>query len=1513
MNQLNQKNLTQQRGDLYPLTHPQKRVWYLEKLYPDTSLYNIGGISKATCLLDLELLEEALNLFIQRHDGLRLRFCELNGEARQYIGAFQKVKLDFIDFSSAKDPELELNKWATAEMRKAFKLIDSSLYYFCIFKLNNQHSGFLGKFHHLIADGWSINILCAQVYEFYEKLLKGEPIEDDAEYSYLEYLQQEQKYLNSERCIKNRTFWMEKFQELPEPIFKDNIASIAGNRITYLLDKDVSFKIKEFVTQNKTSLNIFFIALVLIYLRKISQLSDLVIGTPVLNRSGEKEKKIFGMFTSTMPFRFDCDDNSTVSCLIEKISEELRRFYFNQKYPYDLLAQDLELKKKGYDNLFEVAVNYYNTKINTKTDRYIVETEEFYNGNQFYLLQLVIKDWAHQGNLSVEIDYKINVFTESQIELMFQCLLNLIKQIINDSSLRVRDLILLPADIRKKQLYQFNSSANDYPTQKTIYQLFEEQVLKSPNQVAVSFGKENLTYQELNHRSNQLARSLRNKGVTRDGIVGLMVTHSLETVIGILGIIKAGGAYLPIDPEYPADRIEYMLNDSECKILLTNCILDSQMNFKGEIIRLDDPGLFMGDGSNLEPINKPEDLVYIIYTSGSTGKPKGVMIEHRGLVNYIWWAKKVYVKDEQDAFALYSSLSFDLTVTSIFTPLIGGNRIVVYRDDGPEYVLFKIMRDKEVSIIKLTPSHLSLLLDLDNTASSVKRFIVGGEDLKTNLAAKIHRSFNGDIEIYNEYGPTETVVGCMIHKFDYANDTQTSVPIGIPADNVQIYILDQNLDPLPEGSIGELYISGDGVARGYLNRPDLTEERFLENPYLQGRRMYKTGDLARFLSNGKIEYVGRADQQVKIHGYRIELGEIEKHLLEHHLVNKAIVIDRQNPSNDPYLCAYIEVSQAAEPSQIIPQLKEYLLKSLPGYMVPMHFVLVDEIPLTKNGKVNRSLLPEPKFEDLAKEEYRLPATPEETELLKIVREILGTEEIGMGSNFFHLGGDSIKAIQIAAKLNDIGLKIKVRDILSHPVITEMATCLERETDLVDQSPCAGSFKPTPIYAWFFAQQFREENHYNQSVVMDWKEDLTPGQLRLIMETLIKHHDSLRLNYNRNTGELFYNNAYLGQTDIVQSYDLTMLSPDEQDQKLRQLSEGLKSGFDIEKGLLIKAGLFNLGNRGKRVLLTAHHLVVDGVSWRILLEDIQRLYDQIKKGQELTLALKTHSLQEWSSCLSEQGTSIAIKERAYWDRISGIDFSFPVNPRPTTLKMEADLLKDCGKKVYQLSSEETRPLIHQSSGSTGAGLYELLITALVLTIRDFTGVNEVPLELEGHGREEIFENIDLTRTVGWFTSIYPALFRLAESEISQQIESIQEQLALIPHHGIGYGILQCYQGLKPSGNQKYIRFNYLGVFDGTSGNNYFSCRYEEPESDSGRFNHLTALIDINAMINNGQLLVTLTYGKDRLDETAINDFIHQFDLHLHEIITFMNNAPNELDKNDFEMVKLSRDDMNSLFV
>lgn len=1490
---------------LYHLTHPQKRIRYVERIYPNTSLYNIGGPIRIKGVIDFTLLEESINLLIKRNEGLRLRFLEQNGDIFQYVSEYEKLKLDFFDFSVYEESEAEFEKWVEKEARKPFQLENEKLFYFALFKISENDNGYLAKFHHIISDGWSINIMTEQICDCYLKLLNGEEIFCDSGHSYIEYIEHEKEYLTSCRFLKNKSFWNEKFRALPETLLDKSSDFLEGKRKTYDLAPDKSLMIKEFVAVNKCSLNTFFVTLYLIYLHKITQQDDIVIGTPVSNRSGKKEKSIFGMFTSTMPFRFIIDDGSTVLETISKVNKGLMECYYNQKYPYDLLVQDLELKKKGYDNLFNVCVNYYNTTLNTELNGLRIENVEFYNGNQVYSLQLVIKDWSDSRSLTLDFDYKVNDYTDGQIDDIFTRLTILMTHIINNPYSKVRDIGLLFENEKRKLLYEFNDSKEDYPKNKTIYQLFEEQVEKTPDKAAISFGDKELTYKQLNEKANQLARYLVEKGVQKETIVGLLTIHSIETVIGILGILKAGGAYLPIDADYPKERISYILKDSGTGILLANLGLSNDIDFVGEVINLDSPDIYAGIASNLKVASMTEDIVYVIYTSGSTGKPKGTMIEHQGLVNYICWAKKMYIKDEDEVFPLYSSLAFDLTVTSIFTPLISGSKIIVYRDDEDEYVLFRILKENKATIVKLTPAHLSLFKNMNNRNSSIRRFIVGGEDLKVNLARCIHESFGGSIEIFNEYGPTETVVGCMLHKYDYCNDIRGAVPIGIPAHNVQVYILDRNLNPVPTNTVGEIYISGDGVAKGYLNKPELTKEKFISNPFIKGQRMYKSGDLARFLSGGKIEYLGRSDHQVKIRGYRIELGEIEKYLLEYEKIKDAVVVDFEDKEKCKYLCAFIIKKSDVSANE----LKDYLLKYLPGYMIPLYFIEIDEIPLTSNGKVNREMLPEPKPENGKASEFSGYRSDKEEELVNVICEVLNIEKATSKQNFYHIGGDSIKAIQVASKMNDGGFKLKAKDILSHPVIEEMALCIrENESRVAIRELCEGSIKPTPIVSWFFAQDFANHNHYNQSVLLELKQDIKAKTFQKIIKVLVDYHDSLKINYDRQTKELYYNNEHLTRPFNVEEYDLSSFPYQEQVIKMRLIGENLKASFDIENGIMIKACLFDLGQNGKRLLLTAHHLVIDGMSWRIILDDIYAMLIQEGNGQGIKLPAKTSSYKDWALKLSEYSKNEVLRESNKWTLYEDHGYRIPYD-----FDLGDDFMENCTTIYEEIAEDVTEQLFLSANSAYGTETNELLITSLALAVRDFTKEDEIIIELEGHGRGEIFDDIDISRTVGWFTCIYPVCLKLSGDEIGTGIKSVKEQLRMVNKNSIDFGVLKYISKIIKNDNKRQIKFNNLGDFSKQSNNELFAIANENSGLDCSKNNHMTCEIDIAAIMMDKKLKLSIMYSRRKFKDTTMVDLLNSIVFWLKEVIVHCESKERaEFTPSDFDTAKISQNELDNLF-
>ncbi|UNK15980.1 amino acid adenylation domain-containing protein [Paenibacillus sp. N3/727] len=1492
-----------------PLIHPQKRIWYMERILPGTSIANIGGPVRIKGTVDFGLLEQAIHAFIRRHEGLRIQLAECDGDALQRVRDYEEQSLDFFDFSGESDPEAAFWSWVDVEARKPIPLVGSRLYYFAMFRLSAEDNGYLVKSHHIISDGWSNQLTTSQIAEFYTKLLHGESINTAPEPpSYFEYVQEEKTYLTSPRFSKSKQYWHDKFKMIPEGVTQASVSSTEGRRYTLQLNVALSQRIQSWANEAGISLNTFFVLAYLIYTYKTTQQRDLVVGTPVLNRSGKKEKSMYGMFTSTMPFRYELDTEATTRDTLRAVQKGLMECYFHQRYPYDLLAQELELKKKGYDQLFHTSINYYNTKLQTSLNGIPIENVEFYSGHQLYELQIVIKHWSADGGLTLDYDYRLDTYQAEQIEELSRRMLLVIEQMLDKPQAAIKSITLLTAAEQHRELYDFNQTNVSYPKDQTVLQLFEEQARLNSESTAIVYEQEQWTYRQLNEQANRLAHFLIQKGTTRESIVGLWMQHSIEAVVAILGVMKAGGTYLPIDPAYPEERIRYMLEDSGAQLVMTNLSDAGLMEYPGEIIAYSDLSLDGLDSSNVNHVHEPRDLAYIIYTSGSTGRPKGAMIEHRGLTNYIWWAKKVYVRDSIPTFPLYSSLAFDLTVTSIFTPLICGGRIIVYRDNGDEFILYRIMRDNASTIVKLTPAHLALLKERDNSRSSVGRFIVGGEDLKTSLAKEITDSFGGAIEIYNEYGPTETVVGCMIHLYNPLEDKRVSVPIGIPADNVMLYILDQDQNPVMPGAIGELYITGDGVAKGYLHRKELTQERFLYNPFVPGTRMYRTGDLVKRLADGKIEYIGRVDHQVKIRGYRIETGEIEKAITQHEAISDTVVIDRENDRLGKYLCAYIVKHANIE----VRDLKQHLSLTLPAYMVPAAFVELDDIPLTINGKVNRALLPEPDFTLMQENGHAAARSRNESDLIEVIIGVLQLERVGIYDHFYDLGGDSIKAIQVSSRMNRFGYSLKVRDILENPIIEQMALRLEpvKHVNTYSQERSEGKVAPWAIISWFFEQQLEQPEYYHQSVLLELKADVDADIVRTILLRLVEHHDGLRLQVNINTQELVYHNL-ADRMMLFQSISLAEVDDHTQIVRMAEISETFKSQFHLRDTILIGCCLFDLGRNGKRLLITAHHLVIDGVSWRILLEDMAESLSSYVRGEEYLLPSKTASLKMWSDALSRY--SVTEQEQQYWE-----DSVAAIRPIPTDHSDDAALMSSSNTQEHVFTPEETGSLIYECHQAYGTKPLDLLIAALTHAICERFQLEEMVIELESHGREPL-EELDLSRTIGWFTSMYPVKLThpalgADASVLAALIKGVKEQIRSVPAQGIGFGILHSNAKLSLNYDARtLIRFNYLGDFDGVWDNPWFALAQESSGLDTSRHHELTCLLDIQAMVVNQSLRFSITYSNNRFNDETIARLM---DTYREALMVILNhcagNQVREYTPSDFETTKLSQEDLDSLF-
>ncbi|HYG60440.1 MAG TPA: amino acid adenylation domain-containing protein, partial [Symbiobacteriaceae bacterium] len=791
-------------------------------------------------------------------------------------------------------------------------------------------------------------------------------------------------------------------------------------------------------------------------------------------------------------------------------------------------------------------------------------------------------------------------------------------------------------------LETWNATAADYPRDRCLHELVAEQAARTPDAVAVACGGKSLTYRELNRRANRLARLLRSRGVGPDVLVAVCAERSVELVVGLLAVLKAGGAYLPVDPAYPAERVAFMLEDAGVTALLTQrSLLEHLPETDARLLCLDGNWETMAADDadhSFDPAATPDSLAYVIYTSGSTGRPKGAMIDHRGLVNYLWWAVSAYQAAGGEGAPVHSSVSFDLTVTSLWSPLLVGRRVeLVPEAAGIEGLTAALQAPGGFSLLKITPAHLELIrtqLPPGQAAASTRALVIGGEALLPESLAYWRENAPGT-GIINEYGPTETVVGCCVYWVKPGEALGASVPIGRPIANTRLYILDRHMQPVPVGVSGELYIGGDGVCRGYLNRPELTAERFIPSPFVPGDRLYKTGDLCRYLPDGNIDFLGRIDHQVKIRGYRIELGEIESALTRHPAVETGVVLVREE-CGGKRLVAYA-VPRAGS-GLTAAALREALKAGLPEYMVPSAFVLMDALPLTPNGKVDRAALPAPDAAD-PEGEYCAPRTPAEAKLAAIWAEVLGVGQVSVLDNFFELGGDSILSIQVVARAAQVGLKLSPQHLFQHPTVAELAAVATEEAAGAGEGPVAGPVALTPIQRWFLDAAPAEPHHFNQAVLLELKRPLAPDALRAALGALINRHDALRLRFRQTEAGWVQEVAPQGEAPPVAWIDLARLPEAARAGALETAAAELQAGLDLAAGPLVKAALFDLGpGQPGRLLLAIHHLAVDGVSWRILLEELEMAL----AGS--ALPPQTTAFSRWAGGL---GQSTAEDERAFW--------------------------------------------------------------------------------------------------------------------------------------------------------------------------------------------------------------------------------------------------------------------------
>ncbi len=1478
----------------HDLTHPQKRIWYTQELYHSPIPFNVGGSVILNTSADFDILKKAILKTISLHDAIRIRIALNEGMPYQYIAPYNPIDIGLVDFSNEEDPWQSHAEWVTHIAGQPFELINHPLFFFSLIQIDQGHTGFFLKFHHIIIDGWSIEIITNNIRDYY--LAETKNGEHPAQTpTFFEYIEEERTYKSSRRFSIDQDFWNSAFRHLPEPIELGKSVSMTGKRKTFTFNSSVCAEIKKFCINNNVSLPTFLCSAYVLMLARFYQKTDIVVGIPVLNRSS-KYKQTVGMFVSTVPLKVTIDNETTVGEFIELVSKETKKCLLHQKYPYDLLVQDISLRKQGREGLFEFSFNFYNTKIASDYNGITIRNEEFHCGEQIYALQLMVKQWDSDESISINFDYKTFQFNENTIKSFYDCYETLITQFLLKTSDKIKNIEIVSDKVKKFLLTDFNETTSDYPLGKTVIDLIEEQVNIKPESIALSYNNIKITYRELWSKVNDFAGVIKNHCLPAQSIVAIMGENTPELIISILSVLKSGHTFLPIDMEYPADRKKYMLEQANVSLVITDYPTTIKDYYSGDIIDLSEPLLVPKNEKTATTLSS-HDIAYIIYTSGTTGKPKGVMVSNKNLTNYLCWAKELYVKNENDVFAFYTSIAFDLTMTSIFIPLISGIECRIFRRDTSEYVLYSIVRENRATIIKLTPSHLHLIKHLKHSNKSLRTFIVGGENLKSNLASSIYHSFN-QADIFNEYGPTETTVGCMYHRYNPSIDINPSVYIGKPAANVQLYILNSNHQLMPLESKGELYISGEGVAQGYLKNKIATNGSFMINPFEPEKTMYKTGDLVRMSSNGNIMYIGRNDQQVKIQGYRIEIEEIEHCLLEHDAISDVAVKIETTKGGTELFAFAVARKQVTEWA-----LKEHLKKFLPVYMIPSAIVFLNKMPVNQNGKVDRGLLTISIYREDSSNKAKLPSQKIESLVIAAIEQVLQNKNIDLDSNFLSIGGDSVKAIQVSHKLNHLGLEVNAIDILDQPRISDIIACVKVSNNENSHEMPYGEIKPVPIIQWLLNSKHLNPNYYLQSVLLNIPVDYDLELIQWAFQRLIKHHDALRLNID-NSGTLFYNNTLTGEKININAYDLSHSFNIEKDIKI--ISETIKKSVKVEDNLPFSVGLIKTSETTRCLLIAIHHIAIDAVSWRILLEDFLKLTTSIKQNPEAQLPRKKASYQQWATKLHEHATEFVKNQKKYWFEANETTIIKPTAPNQGPCKQG-----ECLVKQLELSEELTNGIFnicHQAYNTRNDELFKI---AFALTLSHFHKTEQVVFMVEGHGRDAFLNDIDVSSTIGWFTALYPLKLEILHSlDIKSQIRQLKDSIRNVPNGGIGYGIMRFGLNELKRDSMDYL-YNYLGNIEGIFNIN-FSKSMHDTGADIDPENSFPFIMEMNSYIENKTAKVTFKFNPTFFNDVIIVQFLNQLEHTLRNIYNHCSMVDRtDYTPSDFKSINISQEELDYL--
>ncbi|MFH7014634.1 amino acid adenylation domain-containing protein [Flavobacterium sp. FlaQc-47] len=1491
-----------------PLSYAQERLWFIDKL-KGSEHYHVPTLLNLKGDLNINYLSQALKTIIERHEALRTIYVEKDGIAYQELQSSDRWELNI--YSSVEDYESFIAK----EVNKPFDLAKDYMLRATIIKLSEEEHVLLLVRHHIATDGWSSSIIVKEFKELYASYKSGtEAILPSLSFQYTDYAVWQRSEVSGDYLSEKLDYWQNKLSgvapsALPTDYPRPVVQSSRGSHVAFRLDSDRSEALRTYAKEEGVTLFMLLLSVYKVLLYRYSGQSDICIGTTVSNRPQQELESMIGFFVNTLALRSDLSGNPSFSDVLKSVKQTTLEAYDHIAVPFEKVVDRVEnTRDKSRSSLFQVLFvlnNNPDAKIAAFSNITIESVAMDYDISKFDLT--IFAEDSPEG-IQFSFNYCSDLFSSSTIASLRSHYENLLDTILVDSASSIGNLAMLSKAEEESLITDYNTPGYTLSGEGTVLSLFESQVSKNPDAIAFVYNDSRMTYKELDEASTKLAYYYQQTyDLVPEDLIGIMMDTSNWSLLGIVSILKSGAGYVPIDPSLPKERQQYMLEEAKVKcLLIESSSLFDVIEFSVPVFSIDiqyaDVNAIPQDVT-FSTLATPDTTAYVVYTSGTTGQPKGVQISHGNLVDYYEGLDAKIAISDNKSFGLMSSLSADLGNTVLYGSLLSGGSLHLFNKetlmDGVK--LQSYFNTHSIDCIKIVPSHWQALR-IDNELLLPKRTIIFGGDVLPISYIKAITAQDSNVTIVNHYGPTESTVGKLLHKvnpdFDYV-----TIPVGNLFSNSEAYIVSADMSLSPLGVPGELLLGGSGISKGYLNREDLTKEKFITNPFAAGKSqiLYRTGDLVRRNSLGEIEFLGRVDDQVKIRGYRVELKEISRVIQGYCGIIQSEVLFKEDSTGVKRLVSYLVAEECYSESD----LKNYLSGLVPDYMIPQAYVVLEQMPLTSNGKIDRKALPDPEVNN--EREYVAPGTKTEEALVAIWENLLSVEQIGVTDNFFELGGDSIIVIQVVSRAKKKGYQIQVQDLFDYQTIAELAVAVEKNSEKLntaEQGLLEGEVPLSPIQHWFFEREDESLSHFNQAVLLSVDKEITKEKLEKTVDLIAKRHDSLRFRYTKEVAgkQVEWKQFYGESTNLYRTE--TIEEGEDIAAAITAICVKYQEYFDIEKGDLTRFVLIETPDSEEynRFFMVSHHLAVDGVSWRFIIDDLETLLTDENVDETLYLANKNNSFRDWINKLKNFAETEEIESQLeYWQQIN-----FEYTPLPTDFDTNKPTRETKRTQEGILNQEYTKYLLKEANAAYSTEINDLMLSALQVTFEHVFGTQRLALGFEGHGRENIVTDIDLAGTTGWFTNKYPVILSTNGAKTEGDIiKSVKEALRKIPTKGMGYGCLrylhastEIRNSLKDCGWD--VVFNYLGQIDNVLNKNTFFS--SAPENSGAHISPVSVLEEkfiVKAIIVNNELRISWDYSQERYRSETVKKLADKFIENLTQLIEHcINKEEREVTPSDF---------------